>query len=444
MKSLPRFRLRTILVFFFCAAVGLAISPYPTGALQPAIATAMVIGLLQQLRVLWSSPVDEMEISNQLTLARRFAIVWRAFIAAVMAGCLILQLLTFRKMLALPEHLDVSLSEDLHEYVLSFCVVLVLCNSVARWQSTTAMETSSRRRIVWYWAIGILIGFVVVSDTSFIVYLVHNAAAGMEADIPQRFQRPGVYPDLRDEHYLTFWMASAALIALLAAAAVLRQSSRRGRGVGRFVVVSAIFVVLLGAAISFCYWYYTTEYRRLSPDLAGVGLASIWTDWAWGSLIAVILVTAGAYRLSRMDEVKLRVTDDLSHDLDRTALHESFPCLVLIIVNGIVELVFYFTYLGAVPAPALGIWFDAWLFATALCEPTMLLSAVAPAIAAIQLSRLRWRQRGQTVAWELPGLSLAAFLFNWVALALLLIVTMPTLYAFSFVFWLGPFNYIFP
>jgi len=59
MTIIPRIRLRTIFLLFFCAAVGLATYPDVFGALLPTAATAIVIGLLQQTRSLLAWRPDE-------------------------------------------------------------------------------------------------------------------------------------------------------------------------------------------------------------------------------------------------------------------------------------------------------------------------------------------------------------------------------------------------
>jgi hypothetical protein len=74
-----------------------------------------------------------------------------------------------------------------------------------------------------------------------------------------------------------------------------------------------------------------------------------------------------------------------------------------------------------------------------LCNPISLL-ALALLIVTLQLCRVRWTRRSQSVAWKLDGLPRRQFLQYCAALALLLIVGIPTLYAFTFIVWLGPWN----
>ena len=85
---MPRIRLRTIFVLFFCVAVGLAINPNPIAALQPTIVTGMIVGLIQQIRQLLrarKSVLDDFRFS----FALRLAVLWRATLAAIMTACIV-------------------------------------------------------------------------------------------------------------------------------------------------------------------------------------------------------------------------------------------------------------------------------------------------------------------------------------------------------------------
>src|SRR4029079_13308405 len=57
---------------------------------------------------------------------------------------------------------------------------------------------------------------------------------------------------------------------------------------------------------------------------------------------------------------------------------------------------------------------------------------------ALQLIYVRWKQRGQRIPWKLQGLSAERFSWNFIALAALFAVAIPTLTIYCFTFWLGP------
>jgi hypothetical protein len=81
-----------------------------------------------------------------------------------------------------------------------------------------------------------------------------------------------------------------------------------------------------------------------------------------------------------------------------------------------------------------------WQYMATICSPSLLL-LWAEVIVCFQLCRIRWQRRSETVAWELTGQSLPTFCCTWVGLTLIVIVGVPTLSAFAFLFWLSPINY---
>jgi hypothetical protein len=435
-------------MMFVCAAVGLTVSPDPIGALQPTIAAAMIIGLFQQARQLRSARSIDSDSLDGFTLAQTLAITWRVALAAALACCLTLGFAFDHGMLAHPKRDDVWLWDDALGYVFSVSIVLVLFSSHARWQS--APTSASRSWRAWRWGVALLVAVIIVANTASTVFLVHRATANIEAAIPPRFQRPDVYPHLADEWYHTFWLASAACLALLTATVLLVRSSHqqlRGLRLVRPYLLAAGFLATAGG---YCIWYYTTEHVRLSPELATAGLAAEWWDWAIGALFAVVLVTAVAYRLSTTSDAKVRITDDLSRDLDRHSFHELMPWLMLFVISAVAMLIM--SLLGlfgtvhelSIQNISLGLAVESWLLLTTICDPMILLTVIAPTILSIQIIRLRYLRRQQPTAWEISPVLLSEFTRNWVASALLLLVAVPTLNAFAFVFWLGPFNYVWP
>jgi hypothetical protein len=56
----------------------------------------------------------------------------------------------------------------------------------------------------------------------------------------------------------------------------------------------------------------------------------------------------------------------------------------------------------------------------------------------LQLLWLRWRRRKDAATWQISGLNRRRFVWNWVALAFLTAVAVPTISIYCFVFWLGP------
>jgi hypothetical protein len=224
MNSAPRLSLRTLFLLFFCAAVGLTIHPSPAAALEPAIATAIVIGLIQQVRQLFSWYPSADERSSAIAFAQRFAITWRLFIIAVIATCVVIDMLVSKGIVPFPPDHDDQWFYLQYAAILPLCIVVTVCNSLARWRSSLPIRAGRRWRPAGLWAFGIFVGIVLLIDGTGVQFLVHKGVAGIEA--AQKYRRPGIYPNLADEQYRSIWLASAAVVSLITAGAMLVWSSK--------------------------------------------------------------------------------------------------------------------------------------------------------------------------------------------------------------------------
>jgi hypothetical protein len=434
MKLSLRIRLRTIFLLFVCAAVGLATSRDPLGALEPAIATAMVIGLLQQARQLSLTPNGGQP--SDLKFARQFALVWRVCLAAIIAACVVISLFYSNGMLRMDNDQKSALLFKVLFPITSISLTAVLCNSLTRWRPSAWDRTERPRKRLIFWLLAAILGLLVVVQGGLLAFLVHEAVAGIEAAIPARFQRPGVYPNLREEGFRPFWMAATAVATLGLASIILIGAIRPSNSKWSWITAIAIAGLLLMIPVVFCRWYYFSEFHRLSPELAGAGLEADWVQWLVGGTLAVALVTAIAYQLARSNHVEV-ISADLSHQIDSAALHESVPLLFIIAIHAV-----YVVALQIMQVASLASWFvprNVMFFLSFLWYPTSLL-VLAQAIAGLQLCWIRFEHRNQVTRWVLPGLSHRQFVRQLVLLSLLLAVAIPTFSAFGFIAWLGPWN----
>lgn len=437
MTQVPRLSLRTIFLLFFCAAVGLATYAHPLGALEPAAGAMVAIGLIQQVRQLLAWHPSAAESTGEIVFARRYAIVWRVVLAALIISWLIVGFLRQSGLLRLPDHDSVWFHLE-YQSILPICLVVVVCNGIARWRSSANIPARIRGQSAMLWIVGILVGIITLLDATLIEYLTHKAIAGIEAAHPLWLQRPDVYPDLGDERYRPLWIAFAAALSWLSAGGVIVWSANKQLSMATSDARYLLAASLLIPPAFFSYWFYTSEFYRLSPEMAGAGLAAIWIDWWIGALIVLVLATVGAHRFSQSRERWVGVTSDLAHDLECTAIHESSAGVALISITAIYSVSSYVAS-NASAWSIFGRRPPVWAYATILCSPSALL-AIALCIAALQLCRIRWRCRFQKVPWMMPGLVKSYYLRNWAALVVLTIVGVPTLNAFAFLICLGPWN----
>jgi hypothetical protein len=64
--------------------------------------------------------------------------------------------------------------------------------------------------------------------------------------------------------------------------------------------------------------------------------------------------------------------------------------------------------------------------------------AASVTLSSLHFLAIRWKRRNQAIAWRLADIHPARFSCNLLAVAALTLVGIPTLSAYSFVYWLGP------
>ncbi|HVT28503.1 MAG TPA: hypothetical protein VHE81_10865, partial [Lacipirellulaceae bacterium] len=224
---------------------------------------------------------------------------------------------------------------------------------------------------------------------------------------------------------------SLSLAAVFLVVQNIEWRSRRAR-----LLLGIGFATTVLLAASFCVWYYGMEFHRISPDLAAAGFPGTWLDWVDTAVITGILVTAGAYRLTRHHNPHILYSENLSENSVAPAFHESVPGLTLLGFAAIVDMISWakgIIKFTSTPGPA-----TMWESIVALLRYPYFYLSFAVLILSIQLCWRRWSRRNDSVGWKLMAIDRAWFFWNWVRLAMLAIVGLPTLSAYSFIYWLGP------
>ena len=116
--------------------------------------------------------------------------------------------------------------------------------------------------------------------------------------------------------------------------------------------------------------------------------------------------------------------------------HESVAGLFLLGIAAIMEAINWakaIVSFTSTPGPA-----TIWECIAALLKYPYFYLSFAVLMLSIQLCWRRWRRRNDLVTWELMAIDRTRFIWNWVRLAMLAIVGLPTLSAYCFIYWLGP------
>ncbi len=457
MKLLPQIELRVVFLIFFCAAVGLTCASAPPSreseelralltiyvpslnvhyALLTAAATVMVFGLIQQVRFLVHWKPATLNAKRGIHFARVFAITWRIAIATTIVICLLARVLILRQVVRLPSGDDWLISKAFPDALLEVAMIVVLSDSIRRWCPNSSREPSTKLEPI-AWIVGIILALLVLPEAGFITYLVHIAVQGIERAQPLKLQRPGVYPDQLATHFRLFWISFAAAIAVALAASLLVLANRVKRRTKTCLTLRvSAFLAVLVLATAFSVWFYRDSFPYVSPDMASVGFGSNFFDFVCGSLFALIIVCACAYRLALIEESTVVCDPSKSLNSHQRFLHESPLCLAVLFgaemtyfIESIREIVSGPYFFGASTFVAI---VDSFLNYTDSYIP------IAIFVLSLQLCWIRWRRRRETITWRVWALDRTRFGWNSLGLTLLFIVAVPTIAIYCFTFWLGP------
>jgi hypothetical protein len=434
MPSIPKIRLRTIFLLFVCAAVGLATNFSLTAGLNAAVATAMVIGLLQQINYLRSATLVAASNDANIRFVIWFSIVWRAAIAGLMAICSVAQLLVAHGFLEIPVNTELLMLDGVWwiEVILQICITVVLSSSIRHFRSSEHAKPFTQWRPTIAWILSGILILAILPGRTQITYLVHVATAGIEAYQPLALRRPATFPDHYSQHFRLFWLSLGACVSLMIAGMSLVQINHRANQQMSTICAWVGFCVSLLIVAGFCGYYFGVEYSLVSPDLASVNLIADGFDWFSATLLTLILVTVGAYRLTQLASTATIVIQ-YRGDRVEPVLHESTGGLVLIAAMAFVPLalIAWSFFQSSAPIP----WEE--LLGYILRNPNFYLAA-SVTLLSLHFLAIRWRTRNQFIAWQLANVHVGRFICNWFAVSALTLVGIPTLSAYSFVYWLGP------
>lgn len=389
----------------------------------------LAVGLVRQARALRDGLSDNVLQPRPARFGLAVAVAWRwLLLFALAVNCLAI-LLVELQCVQLPEEsfmASFSWGEPLQFVLcsLSFAAVVTVQPGVApvRKLGAAAYLTNGLVAVgLCFYAASILL------DARLIEWLVHIAMSGIDSTLNQTGGRYAI-DTLAEERRLLWRSTFAAVgsfVAIVAAVAALRSTSRYGR-----VIWAMASVVGMAAAAAYCRWYYFGGLAAISPDFAGAPFDSIPLERALGIGLGALLCVVGAYRAAATTPVvPLRA--------DRVAFS---PRLVDVLPHALLACgALYFIWESGRVMLAEGWWMStqAEVVSSMLLYPPAILQAALGAVAINRFWRF-WRGRAASLPSELPAIAPGKFVAALVILAALAVLAVFTLAGASFAFWLGP------
>lgn len=437
-----RFSVPAVLFLFVCASAGMtafvrpplpedpaSIRYYATqggllNALVSVSAVAAIVALLDQRR----------RIRQEAATAGARGV--RLALSLLLALTLIAELLAIRRILPLPESETwygsayASFSECVW-WLAALAAIVCLAGRTSGGDS---------RRPLWHVALAFVLAGVFIAaslpELTSITYLVHIATAGIEAWRPYAYQRQDAFPDHAREGFFTYRMAVAALVVLLASVGsmLIALRGRAARPVRH--ALAALASVGFAYCAAYAVWYYSSELPRVSPDIAGATPLATPVELAGGALLALAVCFWLAYRASTKTSGHSIPIATRAGWLGRTpaavAAAGAIAAGAYSLVTSVIAIVDH-SVNPTMFVPG-GFWRrlgDAVGFYVSM--PSSLLM-VAMLFAGVDLARRVWKsERAEVPIVNVRQMLLTAALFAFIAA-----IAAPTLAAYSFCSWLGP------
>ena len=399
-------------------------------------AAALLPVLVRQVRILRKSNFAVKDESVVQRYSVTFAIVWRVFLAIALAVCLILEILLTQGFIKLPESGDFL--PPLYnwfppEFVEYACVVVVLSACLDQFLGGQPRKPLRRWKFVAVWSSGVVLGLIVLTQSLIIHFLVYVALNGVEASQAAVFQRPGTYPNFQAEGHSLFWVSLAAVVCVAIASGlwIASISNIKSNRLAR-VLMRATALLLLCFPVCFAYWYFTEGLPTIAPDFAEAGLQGRWWHWCEAAVLLFILIPAGAYRIASEPASCFEVKNVSL--CGKPFLHGLLPPSIIIATAGL-------CYIIALVIGSLE--YDETLsgLLDSLADYITNVNIYLPLAMFLLSLNLVWKQLRSdetTRSLRLSVIEPERYMWACLTLIFLAVVGTPTIAAFCFCYWLGP------
>lgn len=391
--------------------------------------TALAAALIREARAVYRLGAIEGYSNLDVRSSVLVEVIWRSAIGVLLIIQLALKYAMNRKYFE-PPTLELGLVEHpLTAYVWPLLLIVAIGDAWCRYAAQPVIISLWRRRVanVVGWVGVMLFGLYTVVEKNFITYLVHVACSGVDIAAEHSVGR---YWHLNQEQERLLLLASVVAASAVIGAAMLSVRSLSRRGTHPLMALSGGGALLTGAA-SYCYWYYRIGLPKLSPDIAEAGIAANWFDQLGGIVLAATLSGVLIVRLQRG-----ATTDATPLMLPISPAGASIPLLTCLVIASSFR-AFYTIYVALDDSWTAGSMGAGEMLAYhILVFPGFILTMAI----ALLSSRLLWvrLQGADSHALCIHPTSRTRLIAISLVSVVLMAVAVPTLAAFSFLFWLGP------
>jgi hypothetical protein len=195
----------------------------------------------------------------------------------------------------------------------------------------------------------------------------------------------------------------------------------------------------LGVSSVFGYWFLFFGFPTISPDFAEGGYASTWWEWFEAASVLVIAIPAFAYRLIAEPSRSMQVAD---HTQPPLVLHQSVIVSIILALSAVFHVVYLFqqVYGSFIFSGTMGHNPNVWRMLFGNMINIDIYVPIVVSLLSFQLLWKQWNMHRATHVIHITPIAPRRFMLACAALILILVTSIPTIYAFCFAYWVAPWS----
>ena len=362
-----------------------------------------------------------------------FALVWRIAVSVVLAICLSVDVLASQQAFSLPQTYFFAASVGWYPLVYTkyVCIIVALGACLDQFRAPAPIRARSVGRVILEWLSSVVLALLVLPRGLMILLLVYLALHGVEAAQPAAYHRPGASPNFHTEGYWLFWLALAEVLSLAVATALWTMTvARHNQSKAIKYSVRAIALIAFSFPALFSCWYFMEGLPVISPDFSAGGLESRWWHWAEAAILLAFLIPAGTYRV--ISTTATVVGLNIAEHLAESTSFLMTTMTKLLALSGAMGFILF-----PIDLLRLGETYSEYVDILGYCLTDV--EGYLPLAVYLLSFQLLWKlRRSGKQPVRLRAIEAKSFFATCLVLAILIVVGIPTIAAYSFCFWLGP------